>query len=567
MAFPFVNKANKFVRDIVTGKIPACRYVQLACQRHINDLEREREKSFPYKFDWASAERTCKFIQQLPHTKGEWAFKRMLITLEPWQLFIIACPFGWVHKSSGLRRFREVYVEMPRKSGKSILSAGVGVYMFAADEEFGAEVYSGATTEKQSWEVFRPARLMVKKSPDLIARWDIEVNAQNLNKPSDDSRFEPVIGNPGDGASPSCAIVDEYHEHDSDALYSTMQTGMGARKQPLMWIITTAGDNIEGPCYDKRRELIETLESGLNDQLFGIIYTIDEGDDWTDPDSLAKANPNMGVSIYRDYLVSQQQRGINNPRFANRFKTKHLNVWVSAKTAFFNLVQWHACEDSTLTLEQFEGHDRVLAFDMAARLDLTAMVALFTRDIDGQRHYYCVAPRFFVPEDTVFDTDNRRLAERYQKFVNAGQLIATDGSEIDYRDVMAEALQYNQCGSVAECPIDPHGATALAHQLADEGMEPVIIKQSFTGMSDGMKELEAAIASGRFHHDGHPVMTWCIGNTVGKYLAGSDDIVRPIKEHDDSKIDGAVALIMAVGRAMLRNAYDPLSDYDPTELL
>ena len=568
MAFPAVNQANKYARDIIAGKIPACRYVILACQRHLNDLEQAKKPDYPYKFDRELAEKACKFIQQMPHTKGEWAFKRMLITLEPWQQFIIASSFGWVHKKTGLRRFREVYIEVPRKNGKSALSAGVGVFMFTADKEFGAEVYSGANTEKQAWEIFRPARLMVKKSPDLIAHFGIEVNAKNLNRPAEDARFEPLIGNPGDGASPSCAIVDEYHEAaTADSLYNTMQTGMGARCQPLMWIITTAGDNIEGPCYDKRRELIETLESGLNDQLFGIIYTIDEGDDWTDPDSLAKANPNMGVSIYRDYLISQQQRGINNPRFANRFKTKHLNVWVSAKTAFFNLVQWHACEDSTLTLEQFEGHDRVLAFDMAARLDLTAMVALFTRDIDGQRHYYCVAPRFFVPEDTVFDTDNRRLAERYQKFVNAGQLIATDGAEIDYRDVMAEALQYNQCGSVSECPIDPHGATALAHQLADEGMEPVIIKQSFTGMSDGMKELEAAIASGRFHHDGHPIMTWCIGNTVGKYLAGSDDIVRPIKEHDDSKIDGAVALIMAVGRAMLRNAYDPLSDYDPTELL
>ena len=568
MVFPAVNQANKYARDIIAGKIPACRYVIQACQRHLNDLEQAKNPEYLYKFDRESAEKACKFIQQMPHTKGEWAFKRMLITLEPWQQFIIASPFGWVHKKTGLRRFREVYIEVPRKNGKSALSAGVGVFMFTADKEFGAEVYSGANTEKQAWEIFRPARLMVKKSPDLIAHFGIEVNAKNLNRPNEDARFEPLIGNPGDGASPSCAIVDEYHEAaTADSLYNTMQTGMGARKQPLMWIITTAGDNIEGPCYDKRRELIETLESGLNDQLFGIIYTIDEGDDWTDPNSLAKANPNIGVSIYRDYLISQQQRGINNPRFANRFKTKHLNVWVSAKTAFFNLVQWHACEDSTLTLEQFEGHDRVLAFDMAARLDLSAMVALFTRDINGQRHYYCVAPRFFVPEDTVFDTDNRRLAERYQKFVNAGQLIATDGAEIDYRDVMAEALQYNQCGSVAECPIDPHGATALAHQLADEGMEPVIIKQSFTGMSDGMKELEAAIASGRFHHDGNSVMTWCIGNTVGKYLAGSDDIVRPIKEHDDSKIDGAVALIMAVGRAMLRNAYDPLSDYDPTELL
>ncbi|MTI12048.1 terminase large subunit [Sansalvadorimonas verongulae] len=567
MANQFVNKANKYARDVVAGKVPGCRYVKQACQRHLDDLQQEKDKGFKYRFNRTAAERACKFIQQMPHTKGEWAFKRMLITLEPWQLFIVAVAFGWQHKKGGLRRFREVYTEIPRKNGKSAISAGVGVYMFAADNEFGAEVYSGATSEKQAWEVFRPARLMVKKSPDLQAHFGIEVNAKNLNRPADDARFEPVIGNPGDGASPSCSIVDEYHEHDSDALYTTMLTGMGARRQPLMWIITTAGFNIDGPCYDKRREVIEMLESGGNDELFGVIFTVDEGDDWTKQSVLEKANPNMGVSVYRDYLISQQQRAINNPRFTNRFKTKHLNIWVSARTAFFNLEQWKAREDTTLTLEQFEGHDRHLSFDMAARLDLTAMVPLFTRDIDGQRHYYSVAPRFFVPEETVFDNDNRRLAERYQQFANSGHLVATDGAEIDYRDVLAEAMLYNRCGSVRECPIDPHGATALAHQLADEGMEPVIIKQNFTGLSDGMKELEAAIASGRFHHDGNPVMTWCIGNVVGKYLAGSDDIVRPIKEAPDSKIDGAVALIQAVGRAMLNETeYNPLADYDPNDL-
>ncbi|AMO58122.1 terminase [Endozoicomonas montiporae] len=568
MPNPNVNKANKYARDIVAGNISACRFVRQSCQRHLNDLAKEKERGFKYKFNRAAAERACKFIQQMPHTKGEWAFKKMLIKLEPWQLFIVASVFGWQHKKGGLRRFREVYTEIPRKNGKSAISAGVGVYMLAADNEFGAEVYSGATSEKQAWEVFRPARLMCKKSPDLLTHFGIEVNAKNLNRPADDARFEPVIGNPGDGASPSCAIVDEYHEHDSDSLFTTMLTGMGARKQPLMWVITTAGFNVDGPCYDKRREVVETLENysqlkskSKNDELFGIIYTIDEGDDWSKVEALEKANPNMGVSVYRDYLISQQQRAIANARFTNRFKTKHLNVWVSAKTAFFNLQQWKACEDKELSLEQFEGHDRLLSFDMAARLDLTAMVSLFTRDIEGQRHYYCIAPKFFVPEATVFDNDNRSLAERYQTFVNDGCLIATEGAEIDYRDVLAEAMQMNQCGSVIECPIDPHGATALAHQLADENMNPVIIKQNFTGMSDGMKELEAAVASNRFHHDGNPVMTWCIGNVVGKYLAGSDDIVRPIKEAPDSKIDGAVALIQAMGRAMLNDHEDTLSDH------
>ncbi|MBA5744989.1 hypothetical protein H3289_25605, partial [Escherichia coli] len=175
------------------------------------------------RFDKDLAERAAKFIQLLPHTKGEWAFKRMPITLEPWQLFVICCAFGWVNKGTRLRRFREVYTEIPRKNGKSAISAGVALYCFA--------------------------------------------------------------------------------------LYTTMLTGMGARRQPLMWAITTAGYNIEGPCYDKRREVIEMLNGSVpNDELFGIIYTVDEGDDWTDPQVLEKANPNIGVSVYREFLLSQQQR-------------------------------------------------------------------------------------------------------------------------------------------------------------------------------------------------------------------------------------------------------------------
>lgn len=549
---PAVEEANKYAKNVLAGKIPACRFVVAACKRHLDNLADSKDKDYPYTFDAAEAQRKISFIELLPHTKGEWGFKRQLVTLEPWQKFAIACIFGWKRNKDGMRRFREAYLEVNRKNGKSVLAGGVGLAMFAADNEFGAEVYSGATTEKQAWEVFRPARLMVKRTPMLMEAAGIEVNASNMNKPGDGSRFEPIIGNPGDGASPSCAIVDEYHEHDSDALYTTMLTGMGARKQPLMFTITTAGYNIEGPCYDKRREVVEMLDGTVpNDELFGIIYTLDEGDDWKDPAVLAKANPNIGVSVYQEYLESQQRRAIQQARFTNIFKTKHLGLWVTAKTGYFNVAQWEALKDTSLTLEQFEGQPCVLAFDLARKLDMNSMARLFWRDIDGKRHYYSVAPRFWVPEDTVNNTDNRRMAERYQKWVNAGLLLQTDGAEIDYREILEEAKLANQINPVQCSPIDPHGATNLSHQLDDEGLTPITITQNYTNMSDPMKELEAAIASGRFHHDGNPIMTWCIGNVIGKTLPGNDDVVRPIKQGNDNKIDGAVALIMGVGQVLV----------------
>ncbi|MEV3833490.1 terminase large subunit [Aeromonas allosaccharophila] len=567
-SYPYVNVANGYARDVVRGKIPACRYVIQACQRHLDDLAKEKSAKFRYRFDKDKAERVAKFIQLMPHTKGEWAFKRQTLNLEPWQLFIVCCVFGWVRKGSGLRRYREVYNEIPRKNGKSALSAPVGLYCFAADNEFGAEVYSGATTEKQAWEVFRPARLMAKRTQDFLDNYGVEVNASNLNIPADGARFEPLIGNPGDGQSPSCAIVDEYHEHDSDDLYTTMITGMGARRQPLLWGITTAGYNVDGPCYDKRREVIEMLAGTVpDDELFGIIFTIDEGDDWTDPKVLAKANPNMGVSVYAEYLLAQQAKAIKSARFANIFKTKHLNVWVSAKTAYYNMEAWKACEDRSLTLEQFEGQELILSFDLARKLDMNSMARLFWRDIDGKRHYYSVAPEFWVPEDTAFNTDNRRLAERYQKWMNLGELSTTEGAEIDYREILAVAKEAAASGNVLEVPLDPAGATALAHDLADEGLTPISITQNYTNMSDPMRELEAAIQSGRFHHDGNSLMTWCIGNVIGKNLPGNDDVVRPVKESADQKIDGAVALMMAIGRAMVAGRGNTKSIYETTDVL
>lgn len=564
--YPNVNAANQYARDVVRGKIIACNFVIQACQRHIDDMTAMKDRAFPYRFNKYSAEKAAKFIQLLPHTKGEWAFKRMLITLEPWQRFIVCSVFGWVHKKTGLRRFREVYTEIPRKNGKSAISAGVALYCFTCDREFGAEVYSGATTEKQAWEVFRPARLMCKRSPLLVEAFGVEVNASNLSRQEDGARFEPLIGNPGDGASPHLAVVDEYHEHQTDALYTTMLTGMGARRQPVMWAITTAGYNIEGPCYDKRREVIEMLNGSVpNDELFGVIYTVDEGDDWTSPDVLEKANPNIGVSVYREFLLSQQQRAINNARQAGMFKTKHLNIWTSARTAFFNLVRWQECEDKTLTLEDFEGQPCVLAFDLARKLDMNSMARVFSREIDGKTHYYSVAPRFWVPYDAVYSverSEDRRTAERFQKWVEMGFLTVTSGAEVDYRHILEDAKEANRLNPVTESPIDPFGATGISHELADEGLNPITITQNYTNMSDPMKELEAAIESGRFHHDGNPIMTWCIGNVVGKHLPGNDDVVRPIKEQSENKIDGAVTLIMAIGRLQLSAGEEQESAYD-----
>ena len=327
---------------------------------------------------------------------------------------------------------------------------------------------------------------------------------------------------------------------------------MGSREQPMILTITTAGTNLDSPCYDLELRCKAMLNGTQDDHLFALLYGVDEGDDWTDTAVLIKANPNYGISVKADFLLAQQQKAINSPRFTNIFKTKHLNMWASAKSAFFNMEKYNACEDTSLKIEDFRGTECVQALDLARKIDMTAKARIFWKDIDGKTHWYCIAPKFWVPYEQVFNNDNKQIQEQYQRYLNQGLLSVSDGAEIDYRDILADVLESHLETPSTAIPIDPHGAGNLGHNLMDEGLNVLTVQQNFTNLSDPMKELEAAINSGRFHHDGNAIMTWQMSNVIGKYLQGNDDVVRPVKQRDINKIDGAVALIMAIGEAMLQ---------------
>lgn len=561
-AYPNVNLANQYARDVLSEKILACRYIRLACQRHFDDLKKSLDKEYPYTFNRDLAERACRFVQLLPHSSGDLAGQKL--KLEPWQAFIFCSIFGWVTKKDKKRRFREAYIRVARKNGKSFFAAGIGTYMFCADGENSAEVYCGATTMAQAKKVFTPARQMADRLPSLRNKFNISVWTDSLTRP-DGSVFAPMAGKPGDGDSPHCAIIDEYHEHDTDHMYEAMTMGMGARSQPLTLIITTAGSSLESPCYDKDKEVKEAI-SGIvrNERLFGMIYELDDGDDWTDPRNLIKANPNLDVSVKYSDLVELLEVAKQVPRKVNAFKTKRLNIWVSGKSAFFNMEHWKAAEDTSLKLEDFVNDSCNIGLDLAQKLDMNAGVPLFTREIDGKKHYYSVSPKFWVPDDTVHSTDPKLLktADRYQKFVEMGVLEVTDGAEADYREILASFIDLRSEIRIDEIDLDPSGATALRHQLEDEGFTCVEITQNFTNMSPAMKELEAALAGGRFHHDGNPILTWCISNVIGKFIPGSDDVVRPTKGDKQSKIDGATALFNAMTRALLNGGGEEKSVYD-----
>ncbi len=551
MALPdrdYVKIAHKYARDVIAGRIPACKWVRKAAQRHLNDLKRDKanDPTWPYYFAPDMAARPCKFMERLHHTKGAWASRGERFILAPWQIFMTVVLFGWRRWDDGFRRFRRAFLLIPRKNGKSQWAAGLGLYMLCADGEFGAEVYAGATSEKQAWEVFRPARLMALRNTALLRRYKADVTASNVHIDSNNSRFEPIIGNPGDGSSPSCAIHDEYHEHDTDAQVDAMQTGMGARDQPLQLIISTAGVNIAGPCYGAQLELQRVLDGTLeNEELFGCIWTVDEGDDWTTDAALIKANPNIDVSVKFEFLKSAQKAAIASARKQGIFQTKHLNKWVSAKAAYFNLESGISAGDPELKIEDFTGQQCFIGLDLATKIDLAALCAFFpTWDANGMITGGAMFWKYYAPEATVEAPEN----EHYQTWEIEGWLTVNEGSATDFEAVREDINILRSEHQVDAVFYDPNQATYFAQTLVDQDGAPMVeYKQNTLNLSDPMKQWDALMREKKIKHQGDPITNWCVSNVVSKPNAKEEEFPR--KERPENKIDGGIAGIIALGGA------------------
>ncbi|GAF68178.1 unnamed protein product, partial [marine sediment metagenome] len=255
------DSATGYVDGVLSGEILACKYVKLACQRFFDDLN----KDWRYHYDIDAADSAVNFMEKLRHLSGPSSGKRL--KLEPWQHFIECNLFGWKDKDTELRRFRTVYEEIPRKNGKSIRVAARGMYVFCIENKIdrGMQCISGAGSEKQAWHVFWNIREWARTNAELRKKFGIEVNAKSLIIMESGSKFEPVVGNVGDGGNYSWAAIDEYHEHADDGLYDTIQTGQGARAQPMLCAITTSGSNLSGPCYEHRQDVIHVLDGSVQD--------------------------------------------------------------------------------------------------------------------------------------------------------------------------------------------------------------------------------------------------------------------------------------------------------------
>jgi phage terminase large subunit-like protein len=561
--------AHQYALDVISEEIPAGKLTILAAKRYFSELERAESSEnddFPYIYDPAKAARPCRFIELLPHTKGKWAAKKETLKLEPWQLFFICNVFGWVHRDTGLRRFSQAYLRVARKNGKSAISAGIGLYMLCADNEFGAEVYSGATSEKQALEVFIPAKLMANRTPALCSKYGLTVNASNLHIMAKGSKFEPVIGKPGDGASPSCAIVDEYHEHDTDDLVNTMVTGMGARDQALLLIITTAGDNIGGPCYILDKECEEMLTGVVErDHVFAQIYHSDEDDEWNSEIAMLKANPNYGVSVMIPYLQRQLADAMASPRKLATFKTKHLNQWVQAGSPLFDRLKWNALADMSLDMDELvnDGWDAYLGVDMSTKKDLTAIVVVMVKEAENGKRHWRVFPLLFTPHATTIEGPN---AGAYAEWIEDGWLQEMDGDTIDEAEIREVVAELAERVNARDVGYDPWQCRANAQWWQDEkGMLVTEVPQTARNLSEPTKEIDAAILDGRILHDGNPCMSWCVGNVVGKEDVAENVLPQKEKGRPFAKIDGAAAMVTAIARALTNDAPSMKSRYENTD--
>lgn len=539
----FIEAVHAYAQRVTRGETPACKWTRLAVDRQLADLAREPGATWPWVFDADRASRVCEFLELLPHIKGKWARQGALLVLDPWQIFIVTTVFGWIHKDTGLRRFREAYIEVPRKNGKSLVSAGIGLYMLTADGEQGAEVYSAATTRDQARIVFDDAKGMAERTPDMRTYLGVAILTHSITVAHTSGKFSPLAAEAStqDGLNVHCAIIDELHAHKKRDLYDVIDTARGAREQSLLWLITTAGSDRSGICYERRTHITKVLDRVIDDPtMFGIIYTIDEKDDPMEPASWAKANPNWRVSVLPDDMEAAARKAAAMPSALNNFLTKRLNVWVNGESPWMDMRAWERCGDASLQLSDFAGEKCWAGLDLAQKKDFAAYVKVFKRE-----DTWFVFTKLYLNELAVQESGNAHLSG----WARAGHVTVTDGDITDF-DVLADDMRADcKLFDMQEIAFDPALSMYFAGKLIEEGLPLVEIAQRAMFFTPPLIQVENLVLEKKLKFDGNPVMTWMVSNLVVK-VSKFNELRSPTKERPENKIDGPMAMLMALGRAM-----------------
>lgn len=545
--------AELYAEQVRSGEILVCEYVRLAVERYYADLDRALDMG--RYFDKKAAMRAIHFIEKLKHTKGEWAGQRF--RLEPWQQFVLWNIFGWKN-ADGTRRFRYVYIEIARKNGKTALSAGIGLYMLFADGESRPEVYSAATVKDQAKICFSDA-VEIVKATDL--KNYLTPYRNSIVYELKGGTMKPLSSDYGthDGLNPSCGIIDEFHAHKDSGMFDVIKSAFGARRQPLMFIITTAGFDKSGVCYAYRENVIKVLR-GVNgdDSLFGIIYTLDDKSEWDDPKMWIKANPNLGVSLSADYLADQVKDAKNRPEAVRNVMTKNVDLWVDAERTWILDDVWLKCIGTTDPAD-LKGCACWGGLDLSNVSDITAYVLLF-----HENDRFQLLPHFWIPEEKMLEKV-RKENINYDKWVAEGYVTVTPGNVIDYDFVKADILRIVADYDLRTSAYDRWNSSQTIIDLQNEGMECNPFGQGYGSMSAPTKEFEKLVLTGKIEHFGNPVLRWMLASALVKTDPAGN--IKPDKEKSTQKIDGIVAAIMALGEWMTAQADDESNPYENRGLL
>lgn len=545
--------AELYAEQVRSGEILVCEYVRLAVERYYADLDRALDMG--RYFDKKAAMRAIRFIEKLKHTKGEWAGQRF--RLEPWQQFVLWNIFGWKN-ADGTRRFRYAYIEIARKNGKTALSAGIGLYMLFADGESRPEVYSAATVKDQAKICFSDA-VEIVKATDL--KNYLTPYRNSIVYELKGGTMKPLSSDYGthDGLNPSCGIIDEFHAHKDSGMFDVIKSAFGARRQPLMFIITTAGFDKSGVCYAYRENVIKVLR-GVNedDSLFGIIYTLDDKSEWDDPKMWIKANPNLGVSLSADYLADQVKDAKNRPEAVRNVMTKNVDLWVDAERTWILDDAWLKCIGTTNPAD-LKGCACWGGLDLSNVSDITAYVLLF-----HENDRFQLLPHFWIPEEKMLEKV-RKENINYGKWVAEGYVTVTPGNVIDYDFVKADILRIVADYDLQTSAYDRWNSSQTIIDLQNEGMECNPFGQGYGSMSAPTKEFEKLVLTGKIEHFGNPVLRWMLASTLVKTDPAGN--IKPDKEKSTQKIDGIVASIMALGEWMTAQADDESNPYENRGLL
>ena len=509
MTVDYKKRVNGYVKSVLSGKRTTGRYERLAVERYVRDLSSISDGRYPFYFDESSALCACNFFKLLSHFKGATAGQEFV--LEPWQAFIIWNVFGWKKRRDGYRRFTSADLIVARKNGKTTLSVGVALYCMLLDNEPGAEVYAGAKDKEQAKIVWEAASTIAKRSTHLSSFLQFYKNS--LMCESTFSFFKPLSRDMKnkDGLNPHCAILDERHAWETDELVELIRTGMGARKQPLTFSISTYGMKKDVPYYQDVELYKQILEGTIvQENQFIMIFALDEGDDWTDERNWVKANPNLGVSCYLDYLRDEFKAAQNKGgRYEVSFKTKNLNIWVDAPDVWIKDELVAAC--NWKDEESLSGQECYGGLDFASHVDLVALELYFPSSRRVLSYFWCPQEKVLANEDKV----------DYRLWEQQGYLTTTPGNVIDIDYLVRDILQICKQYYVRNLAFDPYKSYhGLIQGLIKGGLSEVLdeFSQSITNMSEPTKQLERMVHGAEINFCYNPIIRWMFGISTSKRI-------------------------------------------------